>query len=360
MHLFKRFIDTPFFGPEDGAMAGGADPSDTGADGGSELSTVGAPDGEGDGGDETADADGQGASPAAEDDDEALLFGDGQGEDGDDARPLEERHKRLSQAHNKLKRRFSKSLPLIKLLKEHDLTPGALVDILSKARNFEALEQRVGGDAGRIMRLIEGLHGDDSGAADPRGRATTKRTREDEVEIPAIDEATLPWNRETDSGKYFVKQAHTIRDLQVKNGELQRRLDRLEQGVTGLDAGLKAERETQLRTTWGQAITDAANKIKVPGIRTAFKDLCVAAFKETQGRVPVQKIIAHNLKNLGLAQTTEGRIAAGAAQMRLANGNANRPKHHPVSGAGLPAPARGKREFLSDVSKRIRGIGASA
>lgn len=349
MHLFKRFIVTPYFHPEDGAMAGGADDQgDTGADA-VDASNVEATDGDGDAGDDAGDADGHDGSQH-EDDEERLLFGE-DSDDQDDARPIEDRHKRLSAAHNKLKRRFGKAWPTVKALKDAGITN--IPDVVARARNFDALLERVGGDTARLTRLIEGLNNQaDDGARDTRTAARGAKDTTDEVEQLTDAQYAELWDTTTPAGKHFVAQDRLVRSLRSELKTTQSRLDKLEGGIS-------QDKQASVRQAWLNPMTAAAAKIKDPDVRDVFTDLVKSAFNAARAagkNVDPNTVISHYLKKLKVAPG-EARIAAAAGQQRMAQANSTRPQHKPNGGAGHIQPARGKKESVADVNRRIRSVG---
>lgn len=339
--------------PADGAAGGGAD--DAGEDAG-DTGKAGEDDatsGEGADGDHADDDEGHTGSQTDEDDDDALVFGRDD-EDDEDARPLEERHKRLSTAHNKLKRRFGKNLPLIKALRQAGITDAN--DVVQKVRSFDALLERAGGDANKLLRLItQQGSGEDS---DARGTGRTDRmtkaeARElaDEFDLSDEDFAKL-WETNNDAGKFFMKlsRSHSSTSKQLK--EALARLDQLEGGIKQKDTQAVADK-------WLGVIKAGATKIKDEDTRDVYSDLMKAAYRQQAAegrRFDPDAVSAKILKKLKVNPTT-ARIVQSAQQQRMATNNGHRPKHQAGGHSSTAAPAKAKKESLVDVHRRLRSIG---
>ena len=348
MRNFNPFAVRPqavLHAPADGAASGGADAA--GADAG-ETGEAGddAVDGDGDAGD-AGDSEGH-SDPQTDEDDESLLFGSDE-DDQDDARSIEERHKRLSQAHNKLKRRFGKNLGLVKALKKEGITDPD--EVLQKVRSFDALLERAGGDVNKLVRLLA-AGGDEPAGKTGGDRMTKAEAKElaDEFDLSDEEFAKL-WETNNDAGKFFMKlsRSHSGTARQLK--EALARLDRLEGGIKQKDSQAVADK-------WLGVIKAGASKIQDKDLADVYSDLMKAAYREqaAAGRVfNPDEVSTRILKKLKVNPTTS-RIVQGAQQQRMANNNTLRPKHQ-AGGGGNASPARGKKESLHDVHKRLRAVG---
>lgn len=352
MHLFKRFPATPLLAPEDagsgssGAVGDEHDPGATGAD--DALSSTGEADDEfaDDGGDAGADDD-SGSQGSEDDDDEALLFGD-DADQADAGRPAEERLAALAKKHVKLKRKFGKNWSLIKSAKSLGITERELGDIVTKARNFDALQQ--GGAESK--RLLRQLIGDE----EPEPRRTTgkgKGRASDEDDDDEFDESALPFDTTTDSGKYFARQARESHELKQNLKKALKRLESIEGGVNAVNGRIETDKKTALARTWSEKAAASAKLIPHKGQRTLFVDNLRLAFPTYGGKVPVEKVIKHYLDQLGIKPRTAA-IANGAGQQRIAQRNQERPRMG--GGQGTPAPANGgqRPKTLADVHRKLR------
>lgn len=335
MKLFQQFTNTPvlFAAADAGSGGGGAedDPVDTG-------DTVEATEGEGDAGDDAGDADGQGAQD--EDDDESLIFGKDDDPATDTSRTADERLAALAKAHNKLKRRFGKSWPILKTLKAEGITERELSSLFVKARNFDALADSVGGDLGKLTRA---LAQDDDPKPKGKGKAAADEDDEDD-----FDEGKLPWKIENAADKYFARMARDLHESRKTSKALASR-------IASLEGGLQQDRTLQVQTRWTSARDAAAQHIKNPKQRVMFNDLVNAGFQHAMQNprkgIQPEHVISHYLKLLEV-NPVQAKIAQGAAAQRIAQANATRPKYQ---AGGSPAGARAtKDKTLSDVHRRIR------
>jgi len=349
MRRFNPFAGTP--APEmmqvidgAGAAGGGADAQATGdageaGDGGDDATG-----GESDAGGDAGDAEGHEGS-RTEDDEDELLFGRDE-DDQDDARPIEERHKALSQSHNKLKRRFGKAWPLVKALKKAGITDPD--DVIQKVRSFDALLARSGGDVEKLLRLVQGSGGDDDDREPRRGadRMTKAEAKDlaDEFNLTDEEFAKL-WETNTAPGKFFMSLSRSHSTIAKSLKTALARIDQLE-------GGLRQKDEAGLRKEWVSTINVGAKKIQNPGIQRAYRNLMAAAYKEAGAKLDPVKVSGEILKDLGVNPTTS-RIVQAAQQQRMATTNGQRPKHQ-AGGGGATQPARGTREHLADVHRRIR------
>lgn len=352
MRNFNPFLGMPqqvLQAPADGAGTGGAN-ADSGAESAdaSNGTDDDSDDGERDAGD-AGDAEGHdGRSQDDDEDDEDLLYGKDEDED-DDGRTIEERHKALSRAHNKLKRRLGKRLPTIQALKAAGIKDASeLSDLFSKSRSFDALLERAGGDPNRLLKLVLREQGedDDSSRRTPGEKMTKAEAKEIADEFNLSDEAfDKLWDTSTESGKFFKKlaQSHGATHKQLKDALA--RLDRLEGGIRQKD-------ESTLRSNWVSVIDAGAKKISSEGLRRAYSNLMKAGFQADKSLNPA-KLSQQVMNDLGINPTTQ-KIVQGAQQQRMAQTNQRRPQHQPGGANTTAAPARGKRETVADVSRRIR------
>lgn len=348
MNVVRRFADMPYLAPEKGE--GGASAEDqyddddlTGADDGAS----GADDDGDAGGAHAAGREGRSADDG-DDDDDALLA-DGEDDDADD-RPIEDRYKAVRAALRKSKRRLIKSLAFTRVAKDHGLTPKQLVDVIGKARNFDALAESVGGDLDRLTRALARATDEDD---DGKGRAPAKRTTASD-EDEEFDETKLPWSRDDANGKYLAKMA---RQLFESGKTLKQAIAR----VAALEGGIVQDRTSRTQQVWVQARDAAARKIADPDTRDVFNNLVAAgyerAMRNPQDRTTPQQVIDWCLKKLKVNPTT-ARIASGAAQQRIAESNAQRPRGQ-VGGTPAGAKPRPKEKTVAEVSKRLRmSVGA--
>lgn len=345
----------PLYEAVDGAAGGGAD-----ADGGAESTEAGeagesATDGDDDAGADAGDVEGrQGRETTGEDDDDALLFGTDD-DDAQDDRPLDQQHKALKTAHNKLKRRFAKNLPIVKALREAGVKD--VQDFIRKSRSFDALLERAGGDVNRLIKLIqrdvEGDDDDQGGRRDrtdkdrdgqPRGKA---KPNDDDSFLDTSDEDLgKMWDTSTESGKFFVRLTRMLRDTRRELKEARGRVDQLEGGIRQKD-------ETSLKKEWVDVIEAGAKKITNEGHRKAYRNLMAAGYREGGRKFDPRALSTSIMKDLGIAPTTQ-RIVHGAQQQRMATTNQQRPNQQMSGRNASAAPARGKRETVADVTRRIR------
>lgn len=351
MRWFNRFIQMPSFDENDGGMAGGADPDaggdgdDAGSDADGDADAGEATDGDGDAGDDADDATGRGGSQTDDDDEElnALL---GDTDEDDDARPLEERHKALRKSHNKLRKRFGKAWPLVQTLRKQGITD--VNDVVIGSRNWNALLERVGGDRGKLNRLLDSLDGKDLDAGSDKRPAAKAHTGGDDDEF---DEKQFDkmWDTTTEAGKFFVKLARQNHD---QGKALKAALARLD----AVDNGIKQDKDTQVRSSWLGVMNAAAAKIKDADTKSVYEDLMKSAFwlARSQGKsLDPAELSRKVLKRLKVEPTTQ-RIANAAAQQRMAQTNQGRPKH--VAGGGPANPAKAKKETVEEVNRRIRKL----
>lgn len=350
MHLFKRFIAMPLLGPEDGAMSGGADDTqfDAGAqDFGSEGEAVDGAMADDTGGDEsTGDA-------GRDEDDADLLAGD----DDDDSPSLshEERLRKIAKTNRRLKRQLAKYLPF-RDLRQQGIDPST---VLQNARQFQALQQRIQSDPRLRKAIAQAMGGDDDGdSGDSRQPAGGRQsTRFGRPQVSDFDPTKAPWDTESESGRFFVGEAKLLRDIgkYVTSLEdtVEARLARLEGGIQSRDQREQHQQQQSFQRNWLSAVDAAAKKITNPGVRDLFTDNLKLAMSNPQAqKLGVQKVVAHYLKRLGV-NPTQARIAQAAAQGRTAHNNGRLPRNM-AGGNGTPTPARGQRERLSDVHKRLR------
>lgn len=351
MRWFSRFIHMPLSDPDDGGMADGADSDagDSGSDDGTDAADADAgeaTDGDGADGDHADDADGRRGSQTDDDDEElnALL---GDDEDQDDARPLEERHKALRKSHNKLRKRFGKAWPLVQTLRKQNITD--VNDVVVGSRNWNALLERVGGDRNKLNRLLDSLDGKDldtGGGKQPTGKGTAAGETDDEFDEKQFDKL---WDTSTETGKFFVKLARTNHDQGKTIKALKDRLDRV-------DSGIQQDKDTQVRSSWLGVMNAAAAKIKDPDTKSVYEDLMKSAFhiaRSQNRQLDPADLSRKVLKRLKVEPTTQ-RIADAAAKQRMAQTNNGRPKH--IAGGGQPNPAKGKKETVEEVNRRIRRL----
>lgn len=330
---------------------GGADPGDGGD--GSQPSD-GAVDDGGDPNDGAAlgeDADREEALEdllTADDDDEPL---DQTGR----ARPAEDRIKALAKRTKKLQRRLAKLLPIAKRTEGIDLD-----DLITKARNYDSLERRIASNP-RLARAIYGDADDDQDT----GRASRRQPAQEPEE--QFDPSSIPFETETESGKYLANLARENFELKRQQRQLAQRLDQLHGAQT-------ATVEASERSQWLAARDAAVAHIKDEGVQTLFKDAIAAAYKDRGShRKSPQQVINHYLKvlkvtpqqasaaaNAAAAAATKGgkpagAPATGAAQrQRIAEGNRTLPRT--PAPVGSPAPARQQRETVAQVNKRLRTL----
>lgn len=348
MRNFNPFAVRPLprlYAPADGAAGGGADDAGDAGDTGNGADD----DAAGDDADGEADGDEGQDRSQADDDDDALVFGTDQ--DDEDDRPLEERHKRLSTAHNKLKRRFGKNLPTLKALKAAGITDAN--DAIQKVRSFDALLERADGDVNKLLRLLQQQEPGgtrDTGRDDRMTKAEAKELA-DEFDL-SDDEFQKLWQTDTDAGKFFMKLSRSHSSTSKLLKAAMARLDQLEGGIK--------QKDTQaVQNTWLGVIKAGAAKIKDEDTRDVYSDLMKAAYRESTAmgrRFNPEEVSTKILRKLKVNPQT-ARIVQGAQQQRMANNNANRPKHQAGGHGSTAAPAKGKKESLIDVHRRLRSVG---
>jgi len=223
-------------------------------------------------------------------------------------------------------------------------------EFIQKSRSFDALLERAGGDAAKLLRLIDRLdngEGDgDTRSAAPAGK--TAAVDPDDFEFSDEDLSKL-WDTESESGKFFVKMAKKLRDT---TRELKNTRGKLEQ----FEGGQRNKEVAAVQKQWLDAIDAGAKKITDPDVRDVYSDLMKAAYKEARGRLNPAELSVKILKKLKV-NPTQARMVAGAQQQRMAQTNQQRPRHQAGGTGSTATPARGKRESLADVHKRLRSAG---
>lgn len=336
--IFRLFA-TPLLGPEDGAMSGGSEtPLDGGgagypsADGG-EFADTDALDATG------SDAEG-GEGDGREDDVESIVAGD---DDFDASLPADERLKRLSKSHNRAKRQLLKLTPW-KELQRRGIDPNTALSVIQQ---YQALQERLQRNPRLLQQIVSGDAADDQGEPQRRGPSGLPP-------IEDLDPEKLPFNTETDSGKHFVREGQLLRTAVRYMGQLEQRLQQLEGGIRERDQRSSQAAEQSFRKTWVDTAKAAAKAIGDPGIRTIFMDNMTMAMSHPRAReLGVKALVNHYLKQLKVAPNTQ-RIANNAAAARMAQNNGRLPRHMAPGASGHPTPARGGRERLADVHRRVR------
>ena len=344
MHLFKRFIATPLLAPEDGAMAGGADP---GAEGTADAGFDGGDGNDADGFDDGA-SDGDGTQARGDDDEDLDLIAGPEEDDDAVGRPAEERLRNVLKKFRKARRQLAKFKPLADRLKGVDVD-----EVLQGHRQFLTLRERLATNK-RLQRLLieDGADGaaDDQSDDAPAGRGADRGRAVEE-----FDESTLPFDpNASPSNRYFAdffKRHHaTAREQERMVRTLSKRIEQLEGGLQQRDQRVISER-------WQNELNAALSQIKGPdrvmvkNQQTVLKDLVTAAFRLAPKGTDPKKVIAHYSGLLGI-KPTQGQLSAAQAKQRAAIRNASLPRTG--GGAGVPTPARGKKESIADVTRRIR------
>jgi hypothetical protein len=221
-----------------------------------------------------------------------------------------------------------------------------LDDLNYKARNYDALEQRLATNP-QLRRFLEG-------GPEPVSTTGARRSAEPSVDAP-FDDSTFPFDPSDPGGKYLLAQARSTQALQGTVRQLLSRLEHTEQENRRLMEHVTGTQRTEIVGAWKSATDTAAaklpEKIRINGqvvpLREMFRDTVYGAFQTAQSRgVKVSKdlvgeVIKHYLGEFGASKDTVAKTAA--ATQRTAESATKWPRTSAFAGQGTPVSARDGR-----------------
>lgn len=346
-----------------------ADRVDAADDTGADLDAGGGDDSQSS--DDDAALDTQGDDAADESAREGTDEGDEDDDDDDDSDrydglPPEERIKKLLDSRKKLRRKLAKRTPVYTQVQDLARRGVTLEDLVHSTRQYRDLAEKIR-QSPKLRALIDG--GDDADERRPATRGTDRAagedadfTFDDSPEALGFDPKANLINKNIAAG---LRRSAL---LEHRFNKLLARLDpdKLEQRVGGLEKGIQQSRVSAVEREWSEVVRAAEVHITDPnpkrqkGLRTMFRDNMRAAMERFGGRRPPNDIVTHYFNELGIKPAATARAAVAAARTTHQAAQRVTQLQRQPGQSGQPAPARQKRELLSDVHKRLRNAGTPA
>lgn len=297
------------------AGGGGGAADDAGADG---AGAAGDDDGAG-----GAAGDDDGGDP--DDEERQAAGGDPDDDDENDEAGLPENvrndPKWLRTQRRKLQREVAPLRPLKDRLRGPDgrfLTADELDRRFGKARDMEEFESLLSEQPDLVQIILDRKAG--------KGRPAAAGADEDAFQDPFADDAAVPWDVTTDTGRAF---RDLFRNQAKENHALKQSLRRLERSLGDVTTRETTRTLAQHEDHWRAAVRTAATQLPAEA-RQAFADAVRGVFEvakrdKTLGRLNVQQVIERYVTPYRKAAKGQQRTNA-AGQQRRAEGNRQLPR----------------------------------